>query len=180
MSVSYRLAQRNDAKDIAHLELTHMNDELSSNVEAMSGQSFSEPQLSALINQGWIMLALVDNAIIGYVIAGPWSIFKSWPIYQHILKRLPSIEIGFSTLSEKNSCQYGPIWIDSRYRGQGIFEQLVIKLKWHVGQKIPYMVTFIAEENALSYAAHTRKASMDVVDYFGFQQRDYYLLVLAN
>ncbi|WP_144210865.1 GNAT family N-acetyltransferase [Shewanella donghaensis] len=180
MTVSYRLARLNDAKEIAHLELTHMNDELAPGAQAMSGQHFTEQQLSVLINQGWIMLAIVDHAIIGYVIAGPWSIFKSWPIYQHILKRLPSIEIGFSTLSEKNSCQYGPIWIDSRHRGQGIFEVLVSKLKRDVGQKYTYMVTFIAEDNALSLAAHTRKASMEVVDYFGFQQRDYYLLLLAN
>ncbi|MDO6678318.1 GNAT family N-acetyltransferase [Shewanella sp. 4_MG-2023] len=180
MKVSYRLAQRDDAAEIAQLELTHMHDELGANGQEMAGQHFSEPQITSLINQGWIMLACCDSKIIGYVIAGPWSLFKSWSIYQAILKRLPSIEMGYSRLSESNSCQYGPIWIHSNHRGQGIFEQLVSQLARHVGKKLPYMVTFIAEDNALSFAAHTRKASMEVVDYFGFQQRDYYLLVLAN
>ncbi|WP_076540802.1 GNAT family N-acetyltransferase [Shewanella sp. UCD-KL21] len=179
MTVSYRLAQIKDAAEIAQLELTHLHDELGAETQAMTGQSFSQQQILTLINQGWIMLAVIEGNIIGYVIAGPWSIFKSWPIYQAILKRIPSIEMGYSRLSESNSCQYGPIWIHRNHRGQGIFEQLVSQLARHVGKKLSYMVTFIAEDNALSFAAHTRKASMEVVDYFGFQQRDYYLLVLA-
>lgn len=186
MNIKYRLANEADANAIAQLEKQYMNDELSSSADVMSGQCFSKTQISELIKKGWIMLAEttenenVVTAIIGYVIAGPWSWFQAWGIYAHVLRKMNDIEVGFSRLSSNNSCQYGPIWIHPNYRGQGIFEQLVQQLKRKVSAKYSFMVTFIAEENALSFAAHTKKSPMEVVDYFSFQQRDYYLLVMKN
>ena len=189
MSIHYRLATNLDAAEIARLEQQYMNDELSVSADTMpagemSGQCFSKVQLNELIEQGWIVLAESKaeavTSIIGYVIAGPWSWFQTWGIYAHVLRKLNDIEIGFSRVTVKNSCQYGPIWIHPDYRGQGIFEQLVLQLKRKVAAKYSFMVTFIAEENSTSFAAHTKKSAMEVVDFFSFQHRDYYLLVMQN
>ncbi|WP_285163272.1 GNAT family N-acetyltransferase [Shewanella goraebulensis] len=190
MSIKYRLATEVDAVNIADLELQYMNDELSSSADTMSGQCFSKVQISELIKQGWIMLAELNTdtaspgvsvkSIIGYVIAGPWSWFQAWGIYAQVLRKLSDIEMGFSRVTSQNSCQYGPIWIHPSHRGQGIFEHLVKGIQRKAAMKYSFMVTFIAEDNAISFAAHTKKSAMEVVDYFSFQQRDYYLLVMKN
>ena len=190
MKIQYRLATQEDSAELARLEKTYMNDELSSPAESMSGQCFSKTDISELIRLGWIMLAEISEkqtsaaqsqaSIIGYVIAGPWSWFKSWGIYALVMRKLSDIGAGFSKITAQNSCQYGPIWIHPDFRGQGIFAKLVEKLSCNVAKKYPYMVTFIAEENQASFTAHTGKSAMEVVDYFSFQQRDYYLLLMKN
>ena len=180
--MNIRRAQIADAAALAALEQAHVQDELSTEQKgnALEGQSFSKADFTILINQHWVVVAEVESVIVGYVIAGRWSFFKQWPIYRNLLNRLPRLDYERAKLSEQNCCQYGPIWIDSHHRGKGIFEALVTFLKKQVGNELSYMLTFIAEDNQGSFAAHTRKAGMQVVDYISFDGRDYYLLVLPT
>lgn len=175
-----RQATVNDIEQIAQLERQHLNDELSSNSAAMSGQGYSVNDLQQILRQGWIVVAetnsTTNSAIIGYVFAGPWAFFTQFSIYKHIVKQLRHIDFNGTSLTEKNSCQYGPIWIASSSRGQGIFEKLVDKIRQLSRQKYSHMVTFIAEENQHSYFAHTRKGQMQVIDFFDYADRGYYLL----
>ncbi|MCH1929665.1 GNAT family N-acetyltransferase [Shewanella sp. A25] len=175
-----RLATLKDVDVLAVLEKQFLNDELSSTGGNLKGQSFNKAELTELVNHHWIMLAEDKGQIIGYVIAGRWSFFEAWPIYRNLLNRLSKIGADasdeFRQLTKQNSCQYGPIWVNSQYRGQGVFEALVEALSRELRPHFRYMVTFIAEENERSFAAHTRKASMQVLDYFGFSARDYYLM----
>ena len=102
-------------------------------------------------------------------------------MYQKIIQKLPSLETDQDGLplriNQENSLQYGPIWIAEPYRGQGIFVQLVNQLVLATKNKSRYLVAYIAEDNGRSFKAHTQYADMQVVDYFGFQQRDFYLLL---
>ena len=177
-----RRANIADVTALAALEKMHLQDELAADKRdnSFEGQSFSAADFTTLINQHWVIVAEVDTTIVGYVIAGRWSFFKQWPIYRNLLSRLPKLDYERARLTENNCCQYGPIWIASQHRGQGIFEALVGFLKKQVSNELPYMLTFIAEDNQGSFAAHTRKADMQVVDYISFDGRDYYLLVLPT
>ena len=181
-SIKIRLATVQDVATLARLESTQLQDELvvEQRNNSLSGQSFSKVDLTCLITQHWVVVAELNGDIIGYVIAGRWSFFKQWPIYRNLLNRLPRIDYEKAKLTEKNCCQYGPIWIASEHRGQGIFEALVLFVRKAAAKELPYMLTFIAEENAGSFAAHTRKGGMQVVDFISFDERDYYLLVLAT
>ncbi|WP_375087925.1 GNAT family N-acetyltransferase [Shewanella youngdeokensis] len=180
--MSIRMATLTDAPALAALEQSQLQDELSVEQRGnnLDGQSFSQTDITSLIKQHWIAVAELNNQIVGYVFAGRWTFFKQWPIYRHLLKRLPKIDYERAKLTETNTCQYGPIWIAAAYRGQGIFEALVKRIKKEVANDLPYMLTFIAEDNAGSFAAHTRKAQMQVVDFVSFDERDYYLLVMPT
>ncbi|MGS0680223.1 N-acetyltransferase family protein [Shewanella sp. 125m-7] len=180
--MNIRRATSADIATLVALEQTHLQDELvvDKRDNSLEGQSFTQADLTTLVNQHWVVVAEVEGAIVGYVIAGRWSFFKQWPIYRNLLNRLPRLDYERAKLTEKNCCQYGPIWIDSRHRGQGIFEALVAFIKKRVANELPYMLTFIAEDNAGSFAAHTRKGGMQVVDYISYDGRDYYLLVLPT
>ncbi|MCG9738085.1 GNAT family N-acetyltransferase [Shewanella insulae] len=184
-----RLATRTDIEAIATLEAREWQAELAPGQRGgmMTGQSFSRQQLDELTRQHWLLLAEVDGEIVGYVIAGRWSFFGDWPLYRHLLRRLETdrfevdcFETGKGIVSVSNSCQYGPIWIAPSQRGTGLFAELVAELKALVAPQYPYMVTFIAEENERSFAAHTQKGGMQVLDFFEFDGRGYYLLAVST
>lgn len=177
-----RQATLADAQAIAQLEQSQLEAELdpSQRGGVMTGQSFSLGDIQTLIKAHWIVLAEQDGAIIGYVVAGKWSFFESWPIYRRLLGRMRDLEFNGRTLNKQNCCQYGPIWISPESRGQGVFEALVSMLKSLLGEQYPMMLTFIAEDNERSFHAHTNKAAMQVVDFLSFDDRDYYLLVSAT
>ncbi|MGL5906827.1 MAG: GNAT family N-acetyltransferase [Shewanella sp.] len=171
-----RLAGTQDIDLLVILEQKHLNDELASATMGLAGQAFSAAELTQLVCQHWVVVAEVDGNIIGYVIAGRWDFFNTWPIYRHLLRHLGLLQWDGPRLTPTNSCQYGPIWIHQAYRGNGIFELLVNHLKTVVAPNFSYMLTFIAEENERSFAAHTAKANMQVVDFFDYESRGYYLL----
>lgn len=183
--MNIRLAHLGDLSQLQQLEQTNLNDELSGSEQSygLDGQAFGSAELKLLISEHWIVVAEQDNGengeIVGYVIAGGWPFFESWPVYRNILRRLGDFSVDGTKISKMNSCQYGPIWIKKSCRGQGIFEALVNYLKLQVQPKYQFMLTFIAEDNLASFSAHTNKASMQVLDFFTFDDRDYYLLALA-
>ena len=170
-----RQATQHDLPTIAQLEQTHLNAELTSDSAQMLGQGFTLEDLNHFLSQGWIVIAEIETKIIGYVICADWKAFKRWRIYNDILKLLANEHWH---ISHCNSCQYGPIWIDEHHRSIGVFEQLVSAVKKLSVQKYQVMVTFIAEENQHSYFAHTKKGNMQVLDFFEFEDRGYYLLTL--
>ncbi|QIR15535.1 GNAT family N-acetyltransferase [Shewanella aestuarii] len=181
--IIYRLATLTDVAQLHELETLHVNAELSSYDPSLQAQGLSRGQLESLIEQHWIMLALNEQTIIGYVIAAKWSFFAKQSLYQKMIALLPNINISQGQFPVKvtiaNSCQYGPIWIDQQYRGQGIFAKLVDGLASKVKINVRFLVAYIAEDNERSFKAHTQYADMQVVDYFSFQQRDFYLLIKA-
>ncbi|QLE84333.1 GNAT family N-acetyltransferase [Shewanella sp. Scap07] len=174
--ITIRAAIAADAAAIAQLEQQHINAELGQSAVAMTGQSFSLAQIEQLINQHWVAVAQSKAEIVGYVIAGRWSFYQQWPLYQFLQRKVSDYQIDGRTLSAKNSCQYGPIWISQHFRQQGIFTQLVAQLLSQLPRDIHSVVTFIAEDNQASFNAHTYGAKMQVLDYFDFDDRDYYLL----
>ncbi|WP_299003521.1 GNAT family N-acetyltransferase [uncultured Shewanella sp.] len=173
-----RAAHAKDIGALAQLEQTYQQDELYQNqTNKLQGQSFNHNELALLIEKEYLWVAEVNSRIIAYVIAGSWAFFESGPIYQVLLRRMQGIELEAIGLSKHNTCQYGPIWIHPDYRGQGLFNRLVSQIKQQVAIKYPYMITFISDENERSFAAHTQKAAMQVIDFFTFEDRDYYLLL---
>ncbi|MCL1122923.1 GNAT family N-acetyltransferase [Shewanella surugensis] len=174
-----RAANSRDISQLTLLEKEYNQDELSTSAMAnnMQGQSFSRDDLALLIDKEYLWVAEEQNAIVAYVIAGSWSFFERWPIYQVLLKQVKQLDLNSVTLTKNNSCQYGPIWIHPDHRGQGLFEGLVQQLKDQIANQYPYMLTFISEDNERSFAAHTQKSSMKVIDFFSFEDRDYYLLL---
>lgn len=168
-----RLAQIEDIKQLVVLEQQHINDEVGNEQDALQGHHFGEEEFKVLVSKYWVVVAEKNQQIIGYVLAGGWEFFKHWPIYRAMVKRLPRID---AQVSERNSCQYGPIWVHPKHRGQGIFRALVREVSRCAALQYEYLVTFIAEDNQHSYLAHTSGANMQVLDFFTYHDRDYFLL----
>jgi L-amino acid N-acyltransferase YncA len=177
LSMKIRLATKEDVAQILALEQAHLHDELGSSAISMQGQAFGRGEILELVSHHSLVVAEADDNIVGYVMAADWSFYGKWPLYRGLLKRLKEFDWDGTVLNERNSCQYGPIWIRREYRGQGIFEALVAEVRRQTRPKYLCMLAFIAEDNQVSYKAHTGKGQMQVVDYYSFDERDYYVLL---
>ena len=76
--------------------------------------------------------------------------------------------------------RYGPVCIDKRYRGTGIFEKLFALSLESMANRFPYMVTFINQINPRSYAAHTKKAKMTESGTFDWNNNHYWLMAIQT
>ncbi|QBF83648.1 GNAT family N-acetyltransferase [Shewanella maritima] len=192
-NIHYRNAKTADIAQLLKLEQQHLNDELSQAgsmaANMMQGQALTKVQLTKLIDEHVIAIAELRGEIIGYVIAADWSFYTAnekqtkrsqSSIYQYISAKLPELSLDGRALTTNNSCQYGPIWVAPSVRGAGVFQKLVEYLCLQLTANYDYLVAYIAEDNERSFAAHTNKANMQVIDFISYQQSDYYLLARAT
>jgi len=180
LSFIIRKALLTDIAAIVQLERAHVDDELLGSNNQLHAHSLKKGEVSQLINQHWFLVAEEQGQIIGYVMAAKWSFLSAQPLYRHIIEKLKFAEFEGQALSTTNTCQYGPVWIQASKRGQGVFSALVTELKKQVCDTFPFMVTYVAADNARSLAAHQQKAAMIEIDQFCFEQRDYCLLATAT
>ena len=82
---------------------------------------------------------------------------------------------GVDPLTVANSYQYGPVCVDKDYRGTGVFEKVFFASLESMEKRFPYMATFVNKVNPRSYEAHTRKAKLDEVCSFSYNNNNYWM-----
>ncbi len=176
-NITYRKANRSDFEGI--LRLQHQN-LLSQKQGEDPSQGFlsielAREQLHKINNELGIFVAVHDKSIIGYVMAETVEFAVKSPLMAHMLKRLKDkVFNGFPVLS---SCFiYGPVCIDSRFRGKGILESLFMLLKQNLKNNYDVGIAFVSRLNARSYHAHTSKLKMRIIDDFEYMRGEYYTL----
>jgi len=138
---------------------------------------FAQEQLRELIEtEDGISLACDGEKIAAYAMAGSWSFWSKWPLFQYMIADLPNTEYLGKRLSTENSYQYGPVCIDMDYRGQGVLQELFAYSARQMNARYRLLITFINHVNARSYKAHTQKVGMDVIKNFTFNGNNYYEL----
>ena len=139
--------------------------------------NFTQKQLEELINrENGITVAKENGAVVSYAMAASWGFWSEWPFFAHMIQELPKNSLNDQILSAENSYQYGPMCVDSVFRGTGVFEKVFFASLENMSNRFPTMVTFINQINNRSYAAHTRKAVMTTVGTFQYNNNDYYML----
>jgi hypothetical protein len=137
---------------------------------------FFEEQLTTLISKRGLFVVAEGQKIMGYAMAAGWDFFMQWPIFPVMTKRLPALTFAGHPLSSENTFQYGPVCIDETQRGTGLFQKLFEEMRVELNTRYPVGTTFINKINQVSYAAHTRKLNLTVIDEFGFNDNQYYML----
>ena len=171
-----RIGNRNDINGIIDLQKSNLYDNLSPD-ERKQGfvtTPFSECHLHELMAERGVFVAEEQGKIVGYAMAGTWQFFSRWPIFPFMVSRLGSVPGGL--IIPDKSFQYGPVCIDSRLRGSGLFPVLFEEMRRELRARFPVAVTFINRVNERSYNAHTRKLGMTVIDTFEFSGKNYYML----
>lgn len=138
---------------------------------------FTAEQFQELIEkENGLVVACVDEVIIGYAMVASWQYWQKWPLFQHMISELPHTTYLGQVLSVVNSYQYGPICIDTPYRGTAVLPGLFEYARVQMNKRYPILITFINHINPRSYKAHVEKLGLDVIQSFEFNGNQYYEL----
>ncbi len=138
----------------------------------------TKAQLTSLIgDEGGLFVVRQDGVLVAYAMAASWSFWLQWPIFVHMVKGLHELEFLGLRLSTENSYQYGPVCVDKSVRGSGVLARLFDFSRAKMAGRYAILVTFINKINARSFAAHTRKLGLQVMQEFEFNGNQYYELV---
>ncbi|EPC4489306.1 N-acetyltransferase family protein [Serratia liquefaciens] len=138
-------------------------------------------QMVELIEQEHgLFIAKQEGKVVAFVMAASWNFWAPWPLFQHMIGRLGEYEFAGHVLSVENSYQYGPICIDVSVRGSGVLEALFAFARECMSHRFEVLVTFVNKVNPRSFAAHTRKLGLKVLNEFTFNKNNYYWMVCAT
>ena len=173
-----RIGEIKDISGIIALQKANLYDNLSLQERKMGFVTtpFSETQLGELLAERGIFVAEDQGELVGYAMAGTWDFFSQWPIFPYMVSRLGSLTFPGNRILPVLSFQYGPVCISAALRGSGLFPLLFEEMRLEFASRFPVGLTFINRVNERSYAAHTRKLGMTVIDEFEFSGRNYYML----
>lgn len=179
MTIEFRHAETKDIAEVLKLHYRYQVDSISSEdkKDGFITTPFNTDQLTNLIsNERGLFVALMNNEIIAYAMSASWDFWSQWPMFAHMVKNLSNLEYSGITLSTDNSYQYGPVCVDKSVRGQGVFEDIFYYALEAMSERYPVLVTFINKTNLRSYAAHTQKVGLDVIQEFEYNNNQYYEL----
>jgi hypothetical protein len=177
-----RRATNNDVAGILELQEKNLFENLS---ESEKENGFVTTPFTTLLLQGLLdchglFVAESAGRILGYTMAASWDYFSQWPIFPFMMSRLSGFVFNGTSVSDQSSFQYGPICIDSTLRGTDAFPRLFDEMRRELTNRYPIGITFINKLNSRSYAAHTSKLGMLVIDEFEFSGRQYYGLAFET
>lgn len=136
-------------------------------------------QLASLIadERGVIVSSDADGRVVGFIIAGSWQFLSRWPMFEYMAGELDKYQVGGLTLNVDNSYQYGPICVDSAWRGLGLAEAMIDAHCAIFSQKYRVLVTFVNEINPRSMHFHLNKVGLASAGGFSFNNNRYQMLV---
>ena len=177
--MDYRLATMTDIPAIESLQQTyHVNtiaDE--DRADGFVTTLFGADQFRLLIEQeGGLSIAVDGDRVVGYAMAASWEYWSAWPLFQHMIEDLPTMEFLGQPLSVTNSYQYGPICIEKSYRGTPVLPNLFEFSRRQMMDRYSIMVTFINQNNPRSLRAHMDKLKLIILKPFSFNNNEYYAL----
>jgi hypothetical protein len=141
---------------------------------------FTPDLLRQLLSQSGVFIAKEDGKIGGYLLAGDWEFFSQWEIFRLMMARLPKLKFQGEEITIDRSFQYGPICIDVTLRGSNLLPELYNLMRASFASKFPIGITFINKINQRSFAAHTRKLGLEVIDEFEFNGNSFYTLAFLT
>lgn len=176
--MNYRNARLEDIAAVEELQKKYHVDTISDEdrPDGFVTTLFTREQFKKLIEEeNGLALACDGDKIVGYAMAASWDYWSDWPLFEHMIEDLPNTKYLGQTLSTENSYQYGPIAVDSDYRGGDVFPNLFEFSRQQMKDRYPILLTFINKINPRSYRAH-EKLGLDIVQEFVFNDNNYYEL----
>ncbi len=178
--MTFKIAELCDIDKVLELHYRYQVDSIleADKKDGFVTTAFTKDQLSDLINkeQG-LFIAKKDDQVVAYVMAASWQFWSIWPMFRFMVKDLKNLNYLGQELSVDNSYQYGPVCIDKSVRGSGVLESIFDFSREHMSKRYPILVTFVNKINPRSYAAHTKKLGLTVIQEFEFNDNHYYELV---
>ena len=183
MNIELKTATLDDVEAILTLHYRYQVDSIATQDKAdgFITTAFTREHLTRLIeDENGLFIAYLDNKIVAYAMAASWQFWSQWPMFAYMIKHLDDASYQAQKITVDNSYQYGPVCVDKSVRGLGVFEQVFNYSLQQMSARYPLMVTFINKINPRSYAAHTRKTSLQVISEFDFNNNQYFKLACST
>jgi hypothetical protein len=135
---------------------------------------FTPELLAELLAADGVFVAVDQEQVIAYALAGSWDFYDRWPIFPLMVSLLPSWQFQRQSLNSATTFQYGPVCVAQAYRGQQVLPQLFETLRSSMALRYTNGVTFINKLNPRSFTAHTQKLNWQVVGEFEFNHGHFY------
>ena len=180
MNISLRTATHKDIDEVLALHARYQINTINDNdkKDGFITTAFDAAQLTELIEkENGLFVAIQGNRIVGYAMAASWHFWSQWPMFAYMIEQLPNLRYKGHILTTENSYQYGPICVDKSVRGSGAFEALFNFALAQMAERYEVLVTFINKVNKRSFAAHTQKITLDILQEFEYNKNHYYELV---
>jgi len=164
-----RRATVNDIDEIVKLqESCHI-----SNVnEAEKSDGFLNTVLDAQLlrpiieQEGAVFVAVLDGKVVAMAVCASWHFWAFSKALSTVSNNLKSVRGYDNELTRTNSYFWGPVCVGKECRGQGVFEQLFTYSRAEMSKTYPFVYTYVHEDNARSFAAHTKKAGFNFIKDF--------------
>ena len=177
-----RNGTESDIDGILNLQALNLYSNLSESEQATGFVTtpFTADKIKFLICESGVFVAENQGEIAGYIFAGTWDFFSQWPIFPYMVSRFAQLEFQGNPIIPDHTFQYGPVCIDRKLRGSGIFPLLFETMRSSFSSRFPVGLTFINKANPRSLAAHMQKLDLEIVDEFEFNNSSYYSLVFRT
>ncbi|WP_198673667.1 GNAT family acetyltransferase [Algibacillus agarilyticus] len=179
MEIAFKRASLTDVDEVLALHYKYQIDSINEadKADGFITTAFTPAHLTRLIQEEeGLFIACVEDEIVAYAMAASWSFWLQWPLFEYMVNHLNDAECLNQVITVDNSYQYGPVCVDKSYRGSGVFEQIFNYSLAEMHKRFPIMVTFINKINPRSFAAHTGKTPLQVINEFEFNNNQYYKL----
>lgn len=183
MNIELKIATIDNVDEILTLHYKYQVDSIKAEdkSDGFITTAFTKTHLTNLIvNENGLFIACVEGKIVAYAMAASWQFWSQWPMFAFMIQHLDNSTYQGQKITAANSYQYGPVCVDKQVRGKGVFQQIFNFSLQEMSVRYPIMVTFINKINPRSFAAHTGKTSLEVIENFEFNNNHYYKLACAT
>ncbi|VEA64892.1 Uncharacterised protein [Serratia plymuthica] len=139
-----------------------------------------EAQLERINRRLGILVAVEDRALAGFVCLMPTDMQPRPPVVDAMLDTLGNQSFNGRALREQKVFLYGPVCLDTAWRGKGVLKQLFAAVKACTRDEFDVGALFIDDDNPHSLTAHEQGLKMTALAPFRCGRHGYQLLVFAT
>ena len=168
----FRRALNEDLAGVYELQVQNFADNLteSQKKDGFLSICFNLEQLKEMADDGIMIVALWELRVVGFLGAQTCRYNLAIPIAKVMIDTLSH------SIEQDKTLVYGPVCIDSSFRGQGILEQMYAFLVKETTSTYSTLITFISANNPRSIAVHRDKLSMTPAGQFEHDGRKFVIL----
>lgn len=174
----FRRVRESDYAALTALQEVNLRDNLTEaqRSEGFLSARFSREQFAVMDAGVAVVVAEVDGLIAGYLCGSSVEFNRRFALLAAMIERYPHTQLRGRPLHTYGSFVYGPVCVDSRFRGRGLLRGLYRAMRAEVAGKFEIGVAFVAQDNAHSLAAHVQGLGMCDAGSFEFDARPYRIL----
>lgn len=152
----FRRALNEDLAGVYELQVQNFADNLteSQKKDGFLSICFNLEQLKEMADDGIMIVALWGLRVVGFLSVQTCRYNLAIPIAKLMIDTLSH------SIEQDKTLVYGPVCIDSSFRGQGILEQMYALLTKEKISTYNTLITFVSTSNPRSIAAHKDKLNM--------------------